>query len=236
MTYLTSSRRADRRVNRFQIVGLTAKATIRSTRLAPLAATASAALVITLLAARSQDADLALMGMRLATTALVIGVAFSLDDPAGHTTSAVPHQLRYRRLTRIGYTAGVWMLILISLLWLASSLLPSDQPSLPIPRLILEASGQAAAGLAIAVFIHRTHHEPGRFAGPALLGLVLVSWLLPGPLRPWIHPEHPQWETGQRIWTTVLLASLLLLTALSWDSRVRSFHRLPISGRGINAG
>lgn len=221
MTYLTSSRTARRRVNRFRIALLTAKATIRSTRLAPLAATALTALVITLLFARSQDADLALMGMRLATTALAIGVAFSLDDPAGHTMSAVPHPLRYRRLTRISYTAGVWMLILISLLWLASSLLPADQPTLPIPRLILEASGQAAAGLAIAAFIHRSHYEPGRFAGPALLGLALVSWPLPGPLRPWIHPEDPLWETGHQVWVTILVAGVSLLAVLSWDSRTK---------------
>jgi len=224
MTYLTSSR-AGRRVNRFRIAGLTARATIRSTRLGPLAGSGSAALVVTLLVARSQDADLTLMGMRLATTALAIGVAFTFDDPAGHTTSAVPHHLRYRRLTRTVYTAGVWMLILISMLWLASSLLPSDQTSLPIPRLILEASGQAAAGLAIAAFIHRTHSEPGRFAGSALLGLVFACWLLPGPLRPWIHPEDPQWRTGQQIWLSVLVTSLMLLAALSWDSRTNGVHR-----------
>ena len=221
MTYLTSHLKAGRRVNRFRIAALTAKATVRSTRLAPLAATASAALVITLLGARSQDADLALMGTRLATTALAVGVAFSLDDPVGHTMSAVPHQLRYRRLTRICYTAGAWMLILRSLLWLASSILPADQPTLPVPRLVLEASGQAAVGLAIAAFIYRTHSEPGRFAGPALLGLMLISWLMPGPLRPWLHPEDPLWESGQRMWVSILIASLMLLAVLSWDSRTK---------------
>lgn len=196
-------------------------ATARSTPLKPLAASASAALLAAVVAALTTDADYALMSARFATTALAVGVAFSFDDPASASTGAVPYQLRYRRLNRVLYMFAAFAFLLATVLWLIGAVLPADQAVLPIPRLVLEASGQAAAGLAIAAYLARTEPKPGRIAAATLLGIVAASWLLPGPLRPWLHPDDPLWHAGQRIWTSVLATSLLLLTALSWDSRTR---------------
>lgn len=100
-------------------------------------------------------------------------------------------------------------------------LLLADHAPLPIARLLLEASGQVAAGLAIAAILSRNDPWPGRVAAGVLLGAVIPSWLLPSPLRPWLHPQDPLWRTGQWIWSGVLVAGLSLLTAFSWDSRTR---------------
>ena len=221
MTSLSPSLKQHRAFNNLRVLTLTAIATARSTPLKPLGATAITALVVAMVAASTGDGDYALMGARFATTALAVGVAFALDDPASTSTGAVPHQLRYRRLNRLLYAGGVWGIILAAVLGAVTVLLPADQSPPPIARLLLEASGQAAAGIAIAALLSREDPRPGRVAAGALLGAVILSWLLPSPMRPWLHPEDPLWHTGQWIWTGVLVAGLGLLTLFSWDSRSR---------------
>ena len=221
MTSLSPSLEQHRAFNNLRVLALTAIATARSTPIKPLGATAVTALVVVVVAASTGDRDYALLGVRFATTALAVGVAFALNDPASVSTGAVPFQLRYRRLNRLLYASGVWGITLAAVLGAVTLLLPADQAPLPIGRLILEASGQAAAGLAIAALLSRNDPRPGRIAAAVLLGAVILSWLLPSPLRPWLHPEDPLWHTGQWIWTDVLLGGLSLLMASSWDSRTR---------------
>lgn len=198
----------------------------------PLLTSVVLALILAGVSARSTDSDLTLIGMRLALATVAIGICFIYDDPANHVMAAVAQPLRYRRVSRTLPVAVIWTGAAAAVQWIGSAMAAGDHPPLPADRLTLEAAAQATVGLVLAASLARRHDQPGRLAAPALLGAFLLSWLLPSPLRPWVHPEDPLWETGYRIWWTILGIGLSVLVATSWDSRTGTHLRsLPSVGR-----
>lgn len=156
-----------------------------------------------------------------------LGLTFTFDDVGAETTASAPSPLRLRRAVRALLGLAPWS-ILITWVFVAASqgLTPvffsrPDLKTLPLGRLILEASTVAAWGLAIAsVVAKRWDSEPGRIAAPGLLVLYAFSWAVPEPWSPWCLPIDTRWMTGHPLWWTALVPALLVSAVASWDSRI----------------
>lgn len=171
-----------------------------------------------------------------------LGLSFVFDDPAAPTTDAVPSALIRRRVVRAFASLAPWGAMVVILIWAAASggleptLMLSSSPiqQLPVGRLLLEASTMAAWSLAAASAVaSRWDEEPGRIASAFVVGLYVVSWLIPEDHKPWALPTDERWTTGQPWWWAAVTVGVSVAVASSWDSqRGRLARRLRISMPG----
>lgn len=119
------------------------------------------------------DAWAALVLLRSAILAHALGLAFLLDDPARHTTAAVPVRRPVRTALRLGYAVA-----LTALWWTALLLLVPSEVRPPVGDITLEAATACALALAIGALAPRLTDEPR--PGP--------RWQRPCCSQPWWHP------------------------------------------------
>ncbi|WNM36156.1 ABC transporter [Streptomyces sp. Li-HN-5-11] len=143
--------------------------------------------------------------LRLTALAGGLGLAFLLDDPARHTTAALPVGRPVRAWLRLALVAP-----LLVPWWATALLLVPAGARPPAGPVTLEAAGTAGAALALAAASVRFSAEPlpGR-ATAAALGRLAVAALVPP--RRWsllVTPGDPNWAATHRWWAALLAAAL----------------------------
>ncbi|MGQ4381866.1 ABC transporter [Streptomyces sp. SAS_270] len=160
----------------------------------------------TRMASGGQDPRLNLNLLRAAALAFALGLAFLLDDPARHTTEAVPA----RRPLRAGLRLAL-VLPLAALWWTAALLLVPEGARPPVGGATLEAAAVAAlvlAGAAAAVRLSGGA-EPGTVVAAGFLAFaVAVPLLLPDrwPLLVQVGSVH--WDAAHARWAGALAAAV----------------------------
>ncbi|WP_225890906.1 ABC transporter [Streptomyces dioscori] len=196
----------------------------------PRRALAAAAAVGLLLAAvpRLQsgppDPLVGLYSLRAAALVLALGLAFLLDDPARHITSAVPVRRPVRVALRVALVAP-WA----ALTWTTALLLVPESSRPPAGALTLEAAATAVLALAAAALsIRRTRTtEPGAAISTWLLATgVTAALLLPPDWTLFVTPDDPHWHSTHDRWTLLLIvAAALAARSVTEPLRGRPFRR-----------
>lgn len=165
------------------------------------------------------DARLALNALRAAAVAFALGAAFVLDDPARHTTAAVPTRRAVRhglRVLLVAPVAAVW--------WTAALLLVPGPVRPPAAGITLEAATALALALAgAALAIHRGDStRPGQAVAAFLLvGSVLGPLLVPGRWALFVPPGDPRWAAAHDRWTVLLCAAVVVGAVCATEPRRR---------------
>ncbi|WAU85848.1 ABC transporter [Streptomyces sp. Qhu-G9] len=174
------------------------------------------------------DPVLGLYALRGAALALALGLAFLLDDPARHVTSAVPA----RRPVRIGLRVALvapWA----ALCWTAALLLVPREARPPVGAVTLEAAVTAVFALTAAALAVRRPQvtEPGVAVSAWLLSTAVAAALLPhGDWALLVVPDDPRWDSSHERWA-VLLALATALGARACVEPLRAGWRPPLLKR-----
>jgi hypothetical protein len=189
--------------------------TAHAIRWRPVAAGAALGMIILLvpeaLTDRLTESHLTTL-TRLAAICVALGAAFLLDDPATRSTPTVPTPRLARNLVRValaGPAVALWWALTLGL---AKTTGHHDAAAhLPISGLTLEAATLLAAAFALAALAQRRDDggNTGVVAGPVVLVLVVVAWLLPHPVALLLTPGDPAWTASHHRWTAVLAIALL---------------------------
>ncbi|MFI8203629.1 ABC transporter [Streptomyces sp. NPDC085937] len=155
--------------------------------------------------------------LRAAALSFALGAAFLLDDPARHTTAAVPVRRALRQALRYALLvpfAALW--------WTAALLLVPEEARPPAGDVTLEAASALVLALAGAAFAaRRGSARPGQgVAALLLLSAVLAPLLSPAGWGMFTEPADPRWAAAHDRWA-VLLCALLLALAVSCAEPVR---------------
>ncbi|MFC9930166.1 ABC transporter [Streptomyces sp. NPDC127190] len=148
----------------------------------------------------------ALLMLRCAALALALGVGFLLDDPARHTTAAVPVGRGVRAVLRAALAVPF-----LALCWTAALLLVPGPVRPPYGGVTLEAAAACALGLAAATVAGRLtdEPEPGRTVVAALLTTALLApFLLPHSWGLFTTPADPGWAGAHQRWAWLLAGAL----------------------------
>ncbi|MFI5994236.1 ABC transporter [Streptomyces sp. NPDC051362] len=154
------------------------------------------------------DPWLCLNLLRAAVLAYALGLAFLLDDPARHTTAAVPT----RRPVRIGVRLGL-VAPLTAAWWTAALFLVPEAGRPPVGAVTLEAAALAALALAAATVAVRLSEatEPGLAVSAGLVGTVFTAaLLLPERWELFVATNDPHWDDAHRRWAGVLVVAVLV--------------------------
>ncbi|MFF4354668.1 ABC transporter [Streptomyces sp. NPDC001530] len=154
------------------------------------------------------DARLCLGLLRAAALALGLGLAFLLDDPARHTTAAVPT----RRPVRVGLRVALVVPFAV-LWWTAVLFLVPEEARPPVGAITLEAAATAVLALAAAAVAVRCTDvaEPGAAVSAGLLGTVFASaLLLPGRWALFVTADDPRWDGAHERWAGLLVTAALV--------------------------
>jgi hypothetical protein len=148
---------------------------------------------------------------RLAAICVALGAAFLLDDPATRSTPTVPTPRLARNLVRAalaGPAVALWWALTLSL---AKTTGHDAAAHLPTGGLTLEAATLLATAFALAALAQRRDDDgnAGVVAGPVVLALVVVAWLLPRPVALLPAPDDPAWTAAHYRWTAVLAIALV---------------------------
>jgi hypothetical protein len=151
-----------------------------------------------------------LLVLRAAALVGGLGLAFLFDDPARHTTEAVP----VPRLVRAGLRLAL-IAPLVAAWWAAVLLLVPGAARPPAGALTLEAAAIVATAVALAAASVRLRTEPGPGAGAALTLLVLAvaALLTPHPWSLLVPPGDPGWAVAHRWWAALLAAAAAVCAA-----------------------
>lgn len=157
------------------------------------------------------DPWLGLALLRTAALAYALGLAFLLDDPARHTTAAVPTRRALRTGLRLALVTPVTALWWTAVLFLV----PSDMRP-PAADVTLEAAAACTVTLAAAVAAIRLTDEPqpGPSVAAALLFTAVVApLLLPHrwELIAWVG--DPRWAAAHERWAWLLAGAVVALAA-----------------------
>ncbi|MEU9355994.1 ABC transporter [Streptomyces griseoloalbus] len=194
-------------------------------RATPWRTIAAAAVLSLLLAAAPRltggqaDGWLALSVLRGSAVAFALGAAFLLDDPARHTTAAVPT----RRAVRHGLRLAL-VLPVAALWWTAALLLVPSAVRPPVAGVTVEAATILALALCGAAFaIHRGDRtRPGRaVAGALLTTAILAPLLTPGSWALFVPPDDERWAVAHDRWAVLLCVVLVVAGALGGTEPVR---------------
>ncbi|MGC0376433.1 ABC transporter [Streptomyces sp. SAI-229] len=171
------------------------------------------------------DGRPALNALRASAVAFALGAAFVLDDPARHTTAAVPTRRAVRhglRVLLVAPVAAVW--------WTAALLLVPVPVRPPAAAITLEAATALALALAGSAFAVRRGDgaRPGQAVAAFLLvGSVLGPLLTPGNWALFTTPDDPGWAAGHDRWAVLLCAALLVGAVCATEPGRRvTFRRL----------
>ncbi|MFI5568634.1 ABC transporter [Streptomyces sp. NPDC051740] len=165
------------------------------------------------------DGRLALNVLRASAVAFALGTAFVLDDPARHTTAAVPVRRAVRhglRVLLVAPVAAVW--------WTAALLLVPAPVRPPAAAITLEAAAALALALAGSAFAIRRGDgaRPGQAVAAFLLvGSVLGPLLTPGSWALFTTPDDTRWAAGHDRWAVLLCAALLVGAVCATEPRRR---------------
>ncbi|MEU7471424.1 ABC transporter [Streptomyces sp. NPDC044984] len=166
---------------------------------------------------------LALNALRASAVAFALGAAFVLDDPARHTTAAVPTRRAVRhglRVLLVVPVAAVW--------WTAALLLVPGPVRPPAAGITLEAATALALALAgAALAIHRGDGaRPGQaVAGSLLVGSVLGPLLTPGSWALFTAPDDARWAAAHDRWAVLLCAVVVVGAACATEPGRRLTRR-----------
>lgn len=204
----------------------------RSTRWAPLAASAVVAWVVVHLMAKDPYAVTGerITAARVGALVIALGAAFVLDDPTQSTTAHLPTSLLLRRVGRIALSLPVVALAWLAVCFLATRTSGEPEP-FPAGDLRVEMASLTALALAISAAAARfvTEGLGGIAGGPILLGLVAVSFFLPQEL--WLFPgeaSDARWPGAHEVWRVVLGGAVAALVLASRDpGRGRLLRRRP---------
>ncbi|MET9895838.1 ABC transporter [Streptomyces sp. NPDC006465] len=153
------------------------------------------------------DPWLSLNLLRAAALAFGLGLAFLLDDPARHTTAAVPTRRPVRTGLRVGLVVpftAVW--------WTAALLLIPDKGRPPVGAITLEASAFVVLALtgALLALRHSEATEPGIAVSAGLVGASFAAaLLLPDRWALFVATSDPDWGDAHRRWAGVLAVAAL---------------------------
>jgi hypothetical protein len=144
--------------------------------------------------------------LRAAALTFALGLAFLLDDPARHITTAVPTRRPVRaglRVALVAPSAVLW--------WTAALFLIPEQARPPVGAMTLEAT---ATAVVMVRFTNRA--EPGGAVCVGLLAMaVLAPLLLPHRWTLFPAPSDPRWDGAHQAWAVVLVTAAL---AGAWSS------------------
>ncbi|MEU8868477.1 ABC transporter [Streptomyces umbrinus] len=156
------------------------------------------------------DPWLGLISLRGAALALALGLAFLLDDPARHITSAVP----VRRPLRVGLRVAL-ALPGAALCWTAALFLVPEEARPPVGALTLEAIATAVFALASAALVIQRSAvtEPGVAVSTGLLSTAAAAFLLlPDGWALLVSPDDPRWTDTHERWAMLLTVALAVGT------------------------
>ncbi|MFE1801995.1 ABC transporter [Streptomyces sp. NPDC059517] len=154
------------------------------------------------------DPYLGLYALRAAALVFALGLAFLLDDPARHITSAVPARRPVRVALRVALVAPG-----AALCWTAALLLVPEDSRPPAGALTLEAAATAVLALAAATLAirHTRTTEPGAVISTWLLVTGVTAFLLlPDDWTLFVTPEDPHWPTSHDRWALLLTVAVLV--------------------------
>lgn len=187
-------------------------AVIRCTRLAPLGFSSALSLLIMLVpivvGTRFNFLD-ATLTLHLAMTALMIGAAFVLDDPARTLTEVLP--ISVRRVTAL--RAGLSM-VAVSIVWALLLLLApytvDSSAAYPRAGLVIEAYALLAWMWVIAAHVAARQSEGlgGVPAAGFLLTVVIALALLPEQMAFFLPPGSSGYDASRWRWAALLIAAL----------------------------
>jgi len=155
--------------------------------------------------------------LRTAALVIALGLAFVLDDPARHTTAAVP----VRRPVRAGLRLALVAPVLASW-WTAVLLLVPSSVRPPVGDITLEAGAACALALAGATAAIRLtdQAEPGQAVAAGLLVLaILTPLLLPDSWALFVAVEDKRWAAAHDRWA-VLSVGAAVVWGLCMPERV----------------
>jgi hypothetical protein len=165
------------------------------------------------------DPVLSLALLRGAALALALVLTFLLDDPARHTTSAVPIRRPVRAGLRVALVAPF-----AALCWTAALLLVPQEARPPVGAVTLEAGATAVFAFAAASLAVRYNDasRPGAAVSAALLLTALAAvLLLPDEWALFVAPEDPRWDSAHERWAG-LLAVAAVVGAMACTEPVRA--------------
>jgi hypothetical protein len=151
------------------------------------------------------DPWLCLNLLRAAALAFGLGLAFLLDDPARHTTAAVPT----RRPVRTGLRVGC-VVPFMAAWWTAALFLIPGKARPPIGAITLEAAAVVVLALAGALVAVRQSEatEPGIAVSAGLVGAAFAAaLLLPDRWALFVATSDPDWDDAHRRWAGILVVA-----------------------------
>ncbi|WND19993.1 ABC transporter [Streptomyces violaceus] len=171
---------------------------------------------------------LALPLLRAAILAFAMGLVFLLDDPARHTTAAVPTPRPVRIALRVALVvpvAAAW--------WTVALLLVPQELRPPVADITLEAGAAFVLAVAAAALAVRRSDiaRPGpRLAAGLLTSAVLVLLFWPGRWALLVPVEDERWAAAHDRWA-VVLAGAVLVGVLGAVEPVRRWSWRVVRGR-----
>ncbi|MFD4524957.1 ABC transporter [Streptomyces sp. NPDC058470] len=171
--------------------------------------------------------------LRAAALAFGLGLAFLLDDPARHTTAAVPTRRPVRTGLRVAFAvpfAALW--------WTAALLLVPEDARPPLGAVTLEAAAVAALALAGAAVVVRCTEaaEPGIAVSGVLLGAGLSAALLVPDRWALVVPvDDPRWGGAHDRWTVILVVAVVV-GAACWAEPLRRRTAMPVRRAALARG
>ncbi|WP_240661244.1 MULTISPECIES: ABC transporter [unclassified Streptomyces] len=172
---------------------------------------------------------LAVTALRTSAVAFALGAAFLLDDPARHTTAAVPTRRAVRHGLRLALLAPV-----AAGYWTGALLLVPGPLRPPAGAVTVEAAAVLALALTGSAFaLHRGDGvRPGQaVAGFLLASAVLAPLLTPGSWALFVAPGDPRWAAGHDRWA-LLLCAVLAAGAVCATEPVRRYR---LRGTGLRS-
>ncbi|MFD5075416.1 ABC transporter [Streptomyces sp. NPDC058371] len=172
------------------------------------------------------DPWLTLNFLRAAALAGALGLTFLLDDPARHTTAAVP----VRRPVRVALRVGLVAPLVVGWWAVALALVPAGARP-PVGAVSLEAAAVVVLALAVAAAGVRfsDEAEPGAGAAAALLGLgVSAPLLVPERWTPFVAVDDARWGAAHLQWAALLIA----LAAAAATCTLEPCRRRPLYSTG----
>ncbi|MFJ6086593.1 ABC transporter [Streptomyces sp. NPDC092369] len=163
--------------------------------------------------------------LRTAALVLALGLAFVLDDPARHTTAAVPVRRPVRSGLRLALVAPV-----LASWWTAVLLLVPSSVRPPVADITLEAGAAFALALAGATAAIRLtdQAEPGQTVAAGLLVLaILTPLLLPESWALFVAVEDKRWAAAHERWA-VLLVGAAVVWGLCMPERIKHRSASPV--------